>query len=209
MKGMIALFIAVTVIASVVVAGCISSPPSLSSNQTASHTASVARSAASVHHDRILQAVIDDDQRAYVNATWTRTVNTSVQWINDTAAVVSFKLGYSNSSTLHYTAHYRKFSSDAQARDYVASISRGYTSASAVLLKNDIGLTTATSLNNHQNYKDVTNRVPVVTVYAAVRDVGSAYQGSYIIRVSEVVTTFNVTVTKSVASPEPTQRQYP
>lgn len=205
MKREVALFVAVAVIASIFVAGCTSSTTNSSSNQNTLQTTSVNQSSVTVNRDKVLQAVIDDDKQAYVNATWTLAVNNSIQWVNDTAALVTFKIGYANASTLQYTAKYLKFGSGAQASDYVNSTNRGYNSASAVLLKNDIGLTTATSLNSHQNYKKVTNRVPTVTVYENVRDAGSAYQGSYIIRVNEVVTTFNATVKKNTASPEPTQ----
>ncbi len=205
MKREVTLFIAVAVIASIFVAGCTSSTTNSPSNQSTLQTASVNQGAVTANHDKVLQAVIDDDKQAYVNATWTLAVNNSVEWVNDTAALVTFKIGYANSSTLQYTAQYLKFSSDAQAGDYVNSTNHGYNSASAILLKNDIGLTTATSLNSHQNYKKVTNRVPTVTVYENVRDAGSAYQGSYIIRVNEVVTTFNATIKKSTVSPTPTQ----
>ncbi len=205
MKREVALFIAVAVIASIVAAGCTSNTTNSPSKQSTSLTASVNQDSITANHDKILQAVIDDDKQAYVNATWTLAVNNSVEWVNDTAASVTFKIGYANSSTLQYTAKYLKFGRDAQASDYVNSTNDGFNSASAILLKNDIGLTTATSLNSHQNYKKVTNRVPTVTVHENVRDAGSAYQGSYIIRVNEVVTTFNATIKKSTASPEPTR----
>ncbi|MGZ4904456.1 MAG: hypothetical protein ACXVIG_00855 [Halobacteriota archaeon] len=205
MKRKVAIFIAVAVIASIFVAGCTSSAPNSSSNQSTSQAASASQSSASGNHDKVIQAVIDDDQQAYVNATWTRTVNKSVQWINDTTAMVTFKIGYSNSSTLQYTAKYLKFSDDAQASDYVGSISQGYNSTSAISLVNDIALTTASSVNNHQNYEKATSRLPTTNAYGKVNDQGSAYQGSYIIRVNEVVVTYNVTVPKSASSPGPAQ----
>ncbi len=205
MKRKVALFIAVAVIASILVAGCTSSTTNSSSNQNTSQAASANQGSASGNHDKVLQAVIDDDQQAYVNATWTRTVNKTVQWINDTTAMVTFKIGYSNASTLQYTAKYLKFSDDAQASDYVSSINQGYNSTSALSLMNDIALTTASSVNTHQNYDKVTGRLPTINAYEKVTDQGSAYQGSYILRVNEVVITYNVTVPKSAASPAPTQ----
>lgn len=205
MRRKVAIVIAVAVIASIFVAGCTSSTTNPSSNQSTSQAASANQASASANHDKVLQAVIDDDQQAYVNATWTRTVNKTVQWINDTTAMVTFKIGYSNSSTLQYTAKYLKFSDDAQASDYVSSINQGYNSTSALSLMNDIALTTASSVNNHQNYDKVTGRLPTTNAYEKVTDQGSAYQGSYILRVNEVVITYNITVPKSAASPAPTQ----
>jgi len=206
MKSKVAIFIAVAVIASIFVAGCTSSTTNSSSNQSTSQAASSSnQGSASANHDKVLQAAIDDDQQAYVNATWTRTVNKSVQWLNDTTAMVTFKIGYSNSSTLQYTAKYLKFSDETQASDYVGSINQGYNSTTAVSLMNDIALTTASSVNNHQNYENVTNRLPVTNSYEKVNDQGSAYQGSYIIQVNEVVVTYNLTIPKSASSPGPSQ----
>lgn len=205
MKSKVAIFIAVAVIASIFVAGCTSSTPTSSSNQSTSQAASSNQGSAGVNPNKVLQAVIDDDQQAYVNARWTRTVNKSVQWLNDTTAMVTFKLGYSNSSTLQYTAKYLKFGDETQANDYVSSIDQGYNSTTAVSLMNDIALTTASSLNNHSNYERATDRLPVTNSYEKVNDAGSAYQGSYIIQVNEVVVTYNLTIPKSASSPGPSQ----
>ncbi len=199
MKRRVAFFIAVTVIASIFAGGCITST-SPSSNQSTSQSA-VSNQGSGVNHDKVLQAAIDDDQQAYVNATWTRTVNKTVQWVNDTTAMVTWKIGYSNSSTLQYAAKYRKFSDETQASDYVDSISQGYNSTSAISLMNDLGLTTASSVNTHQSYERATGRVPTVNSYEKINDQGSAYQGSYILRVNEVVVTYSVTIPKSVSSP--------
>ncbi len=204
MKRKVAILIAVAVIASIFVAGCTSSTTNSSSNESTSQAATANQGSVSANHDKVLQAVIDDDQQAYDNATWTRTVNKSVQWINDTTAMVTFKLGYSNTSTLQYTAKYLKFADDTQASDYVSSINQGYNSTSALSLLNDIALTTASSVNTHQNYEKVTSRLPVTNAYERVSDQGSAYQGSYIIRVNEVVITYNATINKNAASPAPT-----
>ncbi len=204
MKRGVALFITVAVVVSIFVTGCTSNTTNQSSNESTLQTALVKQNASTGNHNKTLQAVIDDDKQAYINATWTLAVNNSIQWINDTAALVTFKIGYANSSTLQYTARYLKFSGDTEASNFVNSTNRGFNQASAILLKNDVGLTTVTS-NNHQNYKKITNRVPTVSVYESMRDAGSTYQGSYILRINEVVTTFNATVKKSVASPKPTQ----
>ncbi len=199
MKRRVAFFIAVTVIASIFAGGCITST-SPSSNQSTSQSA-VSNQGSGANHDKVLQAAIDDDQQAYVNATWTRTVNKTVQWVNDTTAMVTWKIGYSNSSTLQYAAKYRKFSDETQASDYVDSISQGYNSTSAISLMNDLGLTTASSVNTHQSYERATGRVPTVNSYEKINDQGSAYQGGYIIRVNEVVVTYSVTIPKSASSP--------
>ncbi len=201
MKRKVAIFIAVAVIASIFVAGCTTST-SPSSNQSTSQSAASGQGSA-VNHDKVLQAAIDDDQQAYVNASWTRTVNKTVQWINDTTAMVTYKIGYSNSSTLQYTAKYLKFGDEAQAGDYVTSIGQGYNSTSAMSLMSDLGLTTASSQNTHQNYERATGRVPTINSYAKINDQGSSYQGSYIIRVNEVVVTYSLTIPKSASSPIP------
>jgi len=197
MKSKVAILIAVAVIASTLAAGCIFNT-SPSSNQSAPQTAP-----STTGHDKALQAVIDDDQQAYINATWTQTVNKSVQWINDTTAMVTFKLGYSN-STLQYAAKYQKFGSESQARDYASAINQGYNTTSAIALLSNPVLTTATSTNTHKNYESVTNTVPTATAYTKLlRDEPQSFTESYIIQVGDVVTTFTATVNKS-ASPSAT-----
>ncbi len=200
MKREVALLVAVVVIASTVVAGCVSNPTSTAPNQSASQAASAGQGAASGTHDKVLQAAIDDDQQAFVNSTLIRVVNKTVNWVNETTAMVTFKLVFYSNATLQYTAKYLKFANDAQASDYVSSINHGYNSTTAMALLNDPALTTASSLNTHYNYEQVTNRLPTVNSYEKVTDQGRTYQGSYIIRFNEVVVTFNAVVDKS-ASP--------
>jgi len=203
MKSKVAILIAAAVFVNIFVAGCTSTTTHSPSNDSTLHVTSASQNARTADYDKALQAVISDDEQAYVNAMWTRTVKKSIEWINDTAAKATFKLGYANSSTLKYTAKYLKFANDEQARDYVNSINKGYNNASAASLKYDIGLTTATSLNNHQNYKKATSRLPSTNAQEKVRDDGSTYQGSYIVRVNEVVSTFNMTIMKNTASLKP------
>ena len=194
MKSKVAILIAVAMIASILAAGCISST-NTSSNQSAQQAPS-----SSTGHDKALQAVIDDDQQSYINATWTQTVNKSVQWINDTTAMVTFKLGYSN-STLKYTAKYQKFASESQASDYVNAIDQGYNSTSAIALLSNPALTTASSTNTHKNYENVTNIIPTTTAYTKLlRNEATTYTGSYIIQVRDVVVTFTAIVNKSASS---------
>lgn len=200
MESKVAILIAVAVFVNIFVTGCTSPTTHSPSNDSTSLVASGNQSAKAAGYDKALQAVINDDEQAYANATWTRTVKKSIEWINDTAAKATFKLGYANSSMLQYTAKYLKFANDEQARDYVSSINKGYNNASAASLKYDIGLTTATSLNNHQNYKKATSRLPTINAHEKVRDDGSTYQGSYIVRVNEVVSTFNMTIVKNTVS---------
>ncbi|MGZ4915947.1 MAG: hypothetical protein ACXV45_04685 [Halobacteriota archaeon] len=203
MTSQVAFFIAVAVFACIFVAGCTSTTTNSPSNDSTSHVTSVSQSATTTKDDKVLRAVINDDEQAYVSATWTRTVKKSIEWTNDTTAKVTFKLGYRNGSTLQYTARYLKLANDEQASGYVRSINKGYNKASAASLKYDFGLTTATRLNHHQNYKNATSRLSTTNAYEKVRDDGSTYQGSYIVRVNEVVSTFNMTIVKSVAPPKP------
>ncbi|MGZ4902948.1 MAG: hypothetical protein ACXV5T_07910 [Halobacteriota archaeon] len=202
MKSKVAIFIAVAVIASIFVAGCTSSTTNLSSNQSTSQAASSSnQGSASVNHDKVLQAVINDDQQAYVNSSLTRRVpNPTIQWINETIATATFNVDLRSNSSLQYSAKYLKFSDATQASDYVSSINQGYNSTTAVALLNDPALITASSLNTHQNYEKVTGSLPVTNSYSKVTDQGSSYNGSYIIQVNEVVTTYSTTVMKSASS---------
>ncbi|MGZ4904934.1 MAG: hypothetical protein ACXVIP_04655 [Halobacteriota archaeon] len=197
MKSKAALLVVVAVIASIFAAGCTSSVDS-SSSQSAAQNSAANQGSTSTNRDKILQAVINDDEQAYVNATWTRTVNKSVRWINDTAATVTYKIGYSKASTLKYTAKYLKFNDDDKAREYVSSINRGYDGTTAMSLMYNIALTTASSLNNHQNYERATGRLPTTNAYEKVSGQGTAYDGSYIIRVNEVVVTYKIAIPRPV-----------
>ncbi len=205
MKTKVAIFIAVAVIASILVAGCTSSSTNSPSNQSTSQATPANQSSTSGNHDKLLQAVIADDQQAYVNSSATRRVPApQIQWINETTAIATFKVALNSNSTLQYNAKYVKFNDVAQASDYVSSINQGYNSTTAAQLLYDPALSTASSLNTHHNYENVTSRVPVTNSYEKVSDQGSTYNGSYIIQVNEVVTTFSTTVTKTASSPGPT-----
>ena len=200
MKSKVAIFIAVAVIASIFVAGCTSNTTP-SSNQTTSQSAVTNQGATSGTHDRVLQAVINDDQQAYVNSSLTRRVpDPTVRWINETTAIATFNIDLRSNSSLQYKATYLKFGDATQATDYVSSINQGFNSTTAVALMNDPALITASSLNTHQNYEKETGRLPVTNSYSKVTDQGSSYTGSYIIQVNEVVTTFSTTVMKSASS---------
>ncbi|MGZ4911414.1 MAG: hypothetical protein ACXV5G_11955 [Halobacteriota archaeon] len=200
MKSKVAILIAVAVIASIFVAGCTSNTSS-SSNQTTSQSAVTNQSSTSGNHDKVLQAVINDDQQAYVNSTLTQRVpSPTIKWINETTAIAAFAVDLRSNSSLQYSAKYLKFNDATQARDYVSSINQGYNSTNAVALINDPALITASSLNAHQNYKNVTGLDPVTNSYSKVTDQGSSYNGSYIIQVNEVVITFSTTVMKSAPS---------
>jgi hypothetical protein len=180
MKSKVAILIALAIMTSVLAAGC-SSSTQHSSNQSGTATG----------HDKVVQAAIADDQKAYVDATWTRSVNKSVQWLNDTTAMVTFRIGYSN-GTFQYTAKYQKFASASQASDYVNTINQGYNSTNAVLLLNNPVLTTASSINTHENYQNVTNSTPLTNSYIKLlRE--QPIEGDYIIQVNDVVITYHAT----------------
>ncbi|MEI7826736.1 MAG: hypothetical protein WCI87_02935 [Euryarchaeota archaeon] len=183
MKSKVAILIAIAILASVIAAGCTSSTQP-SSNQSASQSTATG-------HDKIVQAVIEDDQQAYVNATWTRSVNKSVEWQNATTAKVTFKIGHTN-ATFQYTAKYQKFDSVSQANDYISTINQGYNSTNAIVLLSNPALTTASSINTHQNYQTVTNSTPTTNSYVrSLRE--QPIEGDYIIQVNEVVITFRAT----------------
>jgi hypothetical protein len=183
MKSKVAILIAMAIIASVFAAGCTSSTQP-SSNQSASQSTATG-------HDKVVQAVIEDDRQTYINATWTRSVNESVQWQNDTTAMVTFRIGYSN-GTFQYTAKYQKFVSTSQASGYISTINQGYNSTNAVILMSNPALTTASSINTHQNYQTVANSTPTTNSYIKLlRE--KPIEGDYIIQVNEVVITFHAT----------------
>jgi uncharacterized protein YcfL len=189
MKSKVAILIAMAIIASVLAAGCTSSTQP-SANQSASQSTATG-------HDKVVQAVIEDDQQSYVNATWTRSVNKSVQWQNDTTAMVTFRIGHSN-ATFQYTAKYQKFASTSQASDYISTINQGYNSTNAVVLMNNPALTTASSINTHQNYQTITNSTPTTNSYIKLlRE--QPIEGDYIIQVNEVVITFHATYTTATS----------
>ena len=100
MRSRVAILIAAAIIASVLAAGCTSSTQNQSTSQSASSTT----------HDPVLQAVINDDLQAYNNASWVRTLNQSIQWVNATTAMVTYRVTNPNES-LAYTAQYVKFAS--------------------------------------------------------------------------------------------------
>jgi outer membrane murein-binding lipoprotein Lpp len=181
MRSRVAILIATTIIASVLAAGC------TSSTQNTSQTAS------STTHDPVLQAVINDDLQAYNNATWVRTLNQSIQWVNATTAMVTYRVSNQNES-LVYTATYTKFSSVSDASNYVSSINQGYNATTAVELTNFPALTTASSTNTHQSYLSVTGSLPSTNSYIKMQGDQPTSPASYIIQVSDVVITFNATL---------------
>src|SRR5659263_328537 len=147
MKSKVAILIAMAIIASVLAAGCTSN-----TNQSAQSTSG------GTSHDAVIQAVISDDLKAYNSAQWVRSLNQSVQWVNATTAMVTYKMSNQNRS-LNYTANYTKLGSIAKANEYVSSISQGYNATSAAQLGFP-ALTTASSLNEHKHYLNVTQSLP-------------------------------------------------
>ena len=181
MKSRVAILIATVIIASVLAAGCTSS------------TQNTSQSASSTTHDPVLQAVINDDLQAYNSATWVRTLNQTVEWVNATTAMVTYKMSGTNES-LTYTAQYTKFASTSDATNYVNSISQGYNATTAAELEAFPALTTASSTNTHQSYLNVTNSLPSTNSYIKMQGDQPTSPASYIIQVGEVVTTFNATL---------------
>jgi len=189
MKLKVAIVVSVALITCIVAAGC-------TSNMTTSPNPAQTESnkGNQTGHDKILSAVIADDKQAYVNAVWTKTVNNDVQWTNDTSAMVTFKIGYSK-GVLNYTAKYDKFPTISDANAFVKSISLGYNNTNALTLSSDPALTTATSINTHENYKKVTNMSPTTLSYVKlVHDEPTQYENQYIIQTGEVVATFDAVV---------------
>ncbi|MGB9370356.1 MAG: hypothetical protein WCB79_00235 [Halobacteriota archaeon] len=185
MRSGVTILIAAAIIACVLAAGCTSSTQNQSTSQSTSGTT----------HDPVLQAVINDDLQAYNNASWVRTLNQSVQWVNATTAMVTYRLGGTNRS-LTYTAQYTKFASTSDANSYVSSINQGYNFTTAADLINNPVLTTASSGNTHQSYLSVANSLPSTVSYIKMQSEQPTFfsPASYIIQVSEVVTTFNATL---------------
>ena len=189
MKLKVAILVSLALITCVVAAGCTSN---VTTSPSPAHTES--NKSNPMGHDKILLAVMDDDKQAYVNAIWTKTVNSDVQWTNDTSALVTFKLGYSK-GVLNYTAKYVKFPTISDANSFVKSISSGYNNTNALTLSSDPALTTATSVNAHENYKKVTNTSPTTISYVKlVRDEPTQYENQYIIQTGEVVVTYDAVV---------------
>lgn len=184
MRSRVAILIAAAIIASVLAAGCTSSKQNQSTSQAASH-------------DPVLQAVINDDQQAYINAGWVRTLNQTIQWINATTAMVTYKVNEGMNESVTYTAQYTKFASASDASNYVSSINQGYNVTTAVQLINNPVLTTATSGNTHQSYLSVTNGLPSTVSYIKMQGDQPTSPAGYIIQVSDVVTTFNATLQKA------------
>ena len=191
MKLKVTILVSLALIICIVAAGC-------TSNVTTSPSPTNTESNKSnpTGHDKILSAVIDDDKKAYEHADWTKTVNSDVQWTNDTSALVTFKLGYSKGvSNLNYTAKYVKFPTVSEANAFVKSINSGYNNTNAITLSSDPALTTATSRNAHENYKKVTNTSPTTLSYVKlVRDEPTRYEHQYIIQTGEVVVTYDAVV---------------
>ena len=181
MRSRVAILIAAAIIASVLAAGCTSS------------TQNTSQSASSTTHDPVLQAVINDDLQAYNNASWVRTLNQTIQWINATNAMVTYRVTNPNES-LTYTAQYVKFASESDASNYVNSIDQGYNATTAAELVNFPALTTASSTNTHQSYLGVANSLPSTVSYIKMQGDQPTSPASYIIQVSDVVTTFNATL---------------
>ena len=189
MELKVAMVVSLALITCIAAAGC-------ASNVTTSPNPAQTESNKSnqTGHDKILSAVIGDDKQAYVNAVWTKTVNNDVQWTNDTSAMVTFKIGYSK-GVLNYTAKYVKFPTISDANAFVKSISSGYNNTNALTLSSDPALTTATSVNTHENYKKVTNMSPTTLSYVKlVHDEPTQYENQYIIQTGEVVATYDAVV---------------
>ncbi|HYA33250.1 MAG TPA: hypothetical protein VEG65_04575 [Candidatus Bathyarchaeia archaeon] len=183
MKSRVAIVIAIVAIVGVLVAGCTSSTQNQSTSQSTS----------SATHDPILQGAISDDLQAYNNATWVRTLNQTVQWINATSAMVTYRITGSNAS-LGYTAKYTKFASTSDASNYVSSINQGYQAAAVQQLVYFPALTTASSGNTHQNYENAANVLPTTTAYLKMQGDQPTSPASYVIQVGDVVITFNATL---------------
>jgi outer membrane murein-binding lipoprotein Lpp len=187
MRSRVTILIAAAIIASVLAAGCTSSTQNQSTSQSASSTT----------HDPVLQAVINDDLQAYNNASWVRTLNQSIQWINATSAMVTYRVTNPNAKptlSLTYTAQYTKFASVFDASNYVTSIDQGYNATTAAELVNFPALTTASSTNTHQSYLSVTKSLPSTVSYIKMQGDQPTSPASYIIQVSNVVITFNATL---------------
>ena len=183
MRSRVAILIAAAIIASVLAAGCTSSTQNQSTSQSAGSTT----------HDPVLQAVINDDLQAFNNATWVRTLHQSIQWVNATTATVTYTMTGTNAS-LTYTAQYTKFASASDASNYVSSINQGYNATTAAELINNPVLTTASSYNTHQSYLSVRNSLPSTVSYIKMQGDQPTSPASYIVQVSDVVTTFNATL---------------
>jgi hypothetical protein len=181
MKSKVAILIAMAIIASVLAAGCTSN-----TNQSAKSTSG------GTSHDAVIQAVISDDLQAYNSAQWVRSLNQSVQWVNATTAMVTYKMSNQNRS-LNYTANYTKLGSFAKANEYISTISQGYNATSAAQLIGFPALTTASSLNEHKNYLNITQSLPSTNSYIKMERDSPTAPASYIIQVDDVVITFNAT----------------
>ena len=181
MRSKVALLVALSTAISVLVAGCTFNPQN---------------PAGQGGHDAVLQAVIQDDLQAYNNASWVRSLNQSIQWINDTSAMVTYRMGGSNLS-LSYTAQYTKFGSVTEATAYVNSINQGYNETNIVQLLNYPALTTASSMNTHQAYLSVTKNAPTTISWIKTQGDQPTSPASYIIQVNDVVTTFNATLSRT------------
>lgn len=187
MKSKVAILIAIAIIASVLAAGCTSN-----TNQSAQSTSG------GTSHDAVIQAVISDDLQAYNSAQWVRSLNQSVQWVNATTAMVTYKMSNQNRS-LNYTANYTKLGSIAKANEYVSSVSQGYNATSAAQLIGFPALTTASSLNEHKHYLNTTQSLPSTNSYIKMERDSPTAPASYIIQVDDVVITFNATFSNAAS----------
>ena len=182
MRLKVAIFlVALSTVTSVLVAGCTLLPQNRSG---------------SAGHDAVLQAVIEDDLQAYNNVSSVRQLNQSIQWVNDTSAMVTYRMSGSNLS-LSYTAKYTRFGSVAEASAYVSSINEGYNETSIVQQANFPALTTASSYNTHQAYQSITHNLPTPISYIKTQGDQPTSPASYIIQVNDVVTTFNATLSRT------------
>jgi len=183
MRSGVTILIATAIIASVLAAGCTSSTQNQSTSQSTNGTT----------RDPVLQAVINDDLQAYNNATWVRTLNQSIQWINATSAMVTYRVTGQNAS-LTYTAQYTKFASESDASHYVNSIDQGYNATTIAEAVNFPALTIISSTNTHQSYLSVANSLPSTTSYIKMQGDQPTSPASYIIQVGDVVITYNATL---------------
>jgi hypothetical protein len=110
--------------------------------------------------------------------------------------MVTYRVAGTNES-LTYTAQYTKFPSESDASSYVSSINQGYNATTAAELTFFPALTTASSINTHQSYLNVTNSLPSTNSYIKMQGDQPTSPASYIIQVNDVVITFNATLTET------------
>jgi hypothetical protein len=106
--------------------------------------------------------------------------------------MVTYKMSNPTQS-LNYTANYTKLGSIAKANEYVSSISQGYNATSAAQLIGFPALITASSLNEHKHYLNITQSLPSTNSYIKMERDSPTAPASYIIQVDDVVISFNAT----------------